>query len=169
MWPDVHLQIQVTGAPAARRSLALAGQPDELTVGHPGGDRNAHGVRTQLQRAVRLELWPFEVERARAAAESLLQVNIDPRMMIPPGGLALPLPSGSEGAPAPKERREEVAEAFLLEYVRTAGTAGAAAAELEAARPVGRRPELLTRLPLTAELVVRGALLRVFQDFVRLL
>src|SRR6185437_14010353 len=75
MWPDVHLVVQITGAPAARGSLALAGQPDELTIGHPGGDRDAHGVRAQLQRPVRLELRPLEVERARTAAESLLQVD----------------------------------------------------------------------------------------------
>src|SRR5581483_8580651 len=85
-------------------------------------------------------------------------------------GLRLPPSCRTERAGTAEERGEEIAEAFLLEHRSAAGRARAgAAAELEAARPIRRRPELLPGLPVAAELIVRGTLLRVFQYFVGLL
>ena len=63
---------------------------------------------------------------------------------------------------AAEQRFEEVAEIHSL-----AG-AGIAIAELEAAVPAGRRMELLAAPVALADVVVRGALLRVVQRFVGL-
>jgi hypothetical protein len=121
-------------------------------------------VRAQLQGSVRLQLRPLQIERARTAAEGLLEIDIDAGVMIAPG-LLLPPRRRSERTGATEQRREEIAEAFLLEYVRTARAGAGAAAELEAARPVRRRPELLAGLPFAAELVVGRALLRTSLNF----
>src|SRR5580692_2431443 len=84
----------------------------------------------------------------------------------------------SEGRPTAKERREEIAEVLLAALgfgaraaTRAApGAPGAAGAgELEAAAPVRGRPKLLPGLPVGAELVVCGTLLRVLQHLIRFL
>src|SRR4029077_3331458 len=76
------------------------------------------------------------------------------------------------------ERGEEIAEAFLgvSLFVRDRAAAAlratgarTAAAEFVAAAPVRRRPELLPRLPLAPELIVRRALLRILEHLVGLL
>src|SRR5579862_3626307 len=84
----------------------------------------------------------------------------------------------AEGCAAAKQRREEITEVLLTTIGLEARAAArapsgaratAGAGELEAAAEVRRRPELLSRLPVGAELVVRGALLGVLQHLVRLL
>ena len=58
-----------------------------------------------------------------------------------------------------------------LEEIAELGRAGmciAAAAELEALVPIGRRAEILPLLPVGAELVVGGALFRILQNLVGL-
>src|SRR5579863_7513470 len=86
--------------------------------------------------------------------------------MMVAAGLLLPPAGRAKRTRATEERRKEVAEALLLEHVRAAAAGTGAPAELEAARPIGRRPELLTGLPVAAQLIVGGTLLRVLQDLV---
>src|SRR5205085_11586696 len=83
---------------------------------------------------------------------------------------AAPRRAGGRAAAA-EQGLEEVAgiEAFAgAERAAAAERAALAAAELESRVPVRRRLELLAGLPVAAHLVVRGALLRVLQDLVRL-
>src|SRR5688572_13570252 len=62
----------------------------------------------------------------------------------------------------PEQALEEIAE------LSTVGVGVAAAGELEALVPIGRRTEILPLLPVGAELVVGGALLRILQDLISL-
>ena len=60
----MNLEIQISGAPAARSLLALPGEPDELAIGHSGRDRHPHRMSLQIQRAIRADFGPLQLERA---------------------------------------------------------------------------------------------------------
>ena len=77
MRTDVHLQVQISRAAAARRGLALAREPDLLAFRDARRNRHAHRVSTQLECAVRLQLRTLQIERARAAAIGLLEIEVD--------------------------------------------------------------------------------------------
>src|SRR5690606_35141006 len=69
--------------------------------------------------------------------------------------------SSTSSCSAAKQRREEVAEAAFLIAER--------GGEFEVLTPIRWRPEFLALAPVAAKLIVRGALLRIFQDLVRFL
>src|SRR5690606_24543886 len=96
-------------------------------------------------------------DRARRSCERIAQVDQDPGVMVL---AACPEPGfASEWAlAAAKQSLEEVAERPAF---KTAG-------KVEAGIPVGRRPELLARLPFLAELIVGGTLLWVAEHLIGL-
>src|SRR6185437_3082783 len=76
---DTHLEVQVARLAASAGLLSLPGQANELALGHAGRNGDPHGMRLELQGAVRLELGPLELERAGRAGVRLLEVDVDPR------------------------------------------------------------------------------------------
>jgi len=172
----VYLEVQVARAAAAGDRLALAGKADELSFRHAGGDRDAHGMRVQLDRAVGLHLGSLQLERARSACIGFLQGNVDARVVVSSAGAAR---RACKRRAATEQRREKVAEVLFGESASASGRAclaapraagtGRAPGELEAAAPVRRRVKGLARLPLAPQLVVGRALLGVTQHLIRFL
>jgi hypothetical protein len=104
-----------------------------------------------------IDLGDAQRDGARRTCESIAQIDQDPGVVVfatctEPG-------RASEWALAATHSAEqgfkEVAELTAFEI---------RAGELEAGIPVGRRPELLARLPFLAELIVGGTLLRVAEN-----
>src|SRR5581483_3812423 len=131
-------------------------QTDQLTVRHARRDGDPHGVVLQLQCAVRFQLRTFQLQRSRRASKGLLEVDVDPCVMVARGAsLSAPKRIAAGGAAAKssiaEQGREEIAEAFrfleLLHAGAVAGTCPAltwSPAELKATSPVRRWPELLS-------------------------
>src|SRR5262249_7222098 len=150
--------------------------------------RDPHRMGDHFQSAVRLQLGALELQRPGGPGECLLEINVDSRVVITTGALTCARTAATSslgertGATGTEQRREKVAEALVLEHLlagavlaglraspgATPARAGATA-KLEALGPIRRRTELLASLPVAAELIVGGALLRVFQDLVCLL
>ncbi len=153
----------------------MAGEPNLLTVRDTDWDGDADRMRTQLEGAVRFELRSLQIERACTAAIGFLEIEIDPCMMVATRATARArtrrAPRGTpKGRSSSKQRGEEVAEpALLLVGLPEAAATCARPPELEAFRPSRRRAELLSGLPIAAELIVGSALLGVLQDLVSLL
>src|SRR5215831_14788080 len=101
----VHLEVQISRPAALERRLALSGEAYQLAIGHPGRNRDAHGVRRELDVAVCRHLGTLEFESARRAPEGLLELHFDPRVVVSPAAVA---PALTEGRRAAKERGEEI-------------------------------------------------------------
>src|SRR5262249_19588138 len=110
---------------------------------------------------LRIELGMAQRDLPRRARVGIFEIDQHTRVPI----FALRIESAGAAArpaeaAAAEQRLEEVAELGCV----TAGEP--AAAEFEASVPIGRGLEVLTLLPVRTELIVRGALLRVLQDFI---
>ena len=182
MRPDVNFEVKIARASATRCLLALTRKADQLSLGHARRNCHADRVRLQIQRAIRLQIRTLQLKSSRSAVVGLLQIYVNPRVMIAGGAAGSAATERTAAgaaakAAAAKQRREEVTEAFSLfkflrlrsAALRPAAALARSAFELETTAPVRRWPECLTGFPLAAELIVGGTLLGILQDLVGLL
>jgi hypothetical protein len=108
-----------------------------------------------------VDLRDAQRDRARRTCEGIAQVDQDPGVMVLAACAEPGLASEWTFAATHSAEQgiEEVAELTVFE---------SRAGELETGVPVGRRPELLARLPFLAELIVGGTLLHVAEHLVGL-
>src|SRR5262249_32892619 len=125
---DVHLEVQVARRAVAGGRLTLTGEPHQLALGDAGGNVDAHRVGAHFHVAVGRDRGTAQLERARRAVESLLELDVDARVVIAGArGTGAGAAAGGERRAAAKERGEEVGEVPLRELA-VAARRGAPAA-----------------------------------------
>ncbi len=113
-----------------------------------------------LRPAVGTDLGRLERNAAGRALVGVVEVDQYARESVVAAGVEFPLAASVEAAP--EKAFEKIAE------FRGVGVGESAAVKFESLIPVGRRAEILTGLPVGAELVVGRALLRILQHLVGL-
>src|SRR5690606_23131678 len=147
MRAKADLEVEIAGRATAQARRALAGQADALAFGNPLGDTHVEGAGAGQDAAIGAKLGNVQGDGLGRAPVGILQRDLDAGHLI----LATHPKTASAGSarPAsPEQRLEEIAELADAEV----------AAEGEALLPARRRPKLLPRLPVGAELVVGLAL-----------
>src|SRR5690606_9817576 len=126
-------------------------------VGDAGRNLDAQLLHLALRPAARTALEPLEREHPGSAAERLFQRDLDLGTRVEAAAAkAAASRAAAEAAEPAEQRLEEIA-------VHPGARLG-----LEIEMPVRRRTELLALFPAAAELVVRGALLRIAKHLVSL-
>jgi hypothetical protein len=161
---EVHLEEEVASRRAAVARGTLPGEPDQPARANAGGDLHVQRARLERHAALRVHARALQRDLPRRTAEGVLEVEHDLGVVV----LAAPLEASAamplarptaRPAPAARRARAHAAEELAEEVAELGGVhaVGAAAGELEARIPVGRRREGLALLAALADGVVGGA------------
>ena len=77
MRAKANLQVQIARRAAADARTALSGETNALTFGHTRGNRHLERARLHDDAAVVAELRRLQLERVSAAAERVLEIDLD--------------------------------------------------------------------------------------------
>src|SRR3569623_2135339 len=162
---ECDLQIEVAGVAAAYAGRTLAGEADVLALLDAFGYAHVERTLAGMDVALRVDFRHAQRDAAVGTLQGVVEVDDDL------GRVILALGAKSRTSAAAAVRPAETTTEQRLEEIAKRGrvtTGEAAAAEFEARVPIRRRPELLTRLPVGAELIVGRALFGILEHFVGL-
>ena len=159
---ELDLKIEIAGLAVAQAGTALPRQSDPLA----GSDafRNAYiqSAFTNNDVAVVGQLGRPQGDGSLSAGIRVFEIHGHLGMVVLATGTKPMMAAPATMAPATEQRIDKVAELGSI------GFGVAAVAKLETLIPVRRGPEVLTRLPLGAELIVGSPFLGILQYLVGL-
>src|SRR5207237_10539419 len=156
---DLDVEVEVAVAPTVNALATLARHAQLGAVGHALRDAHLEMMRDAPQESVLVHLGRGEVEIDLGAVVSLLERDADTGLEVLAGHRDRAL-IATRATAAAAQPGKEVGQVDVVESAALPESAGA-----EPGAPVGRRPKLLA-FRMTAELVIRGALLRVLERLV---
>src|SRR5690606_5130837 len=149
MGTEAHFEVEIARLAAMHAWAALTYQPNALSFNDACRNRDAQCSRLHEHVAILRKLRCLELDRLRAPAKCILEIDLDlcDVILAGAGEMAATRASLAERTARAEQGCEEIAEAAVV--------LGTERREFEPLSPVRRRTEFLARAPNRTELIVR--------------